>query len=511
MNINQIETPDVLLRRIYDEEFGFLPTNASMKPVHIANGLARRIVGKTNDFQPLAQFIRQYVTKQSAGYVEERNPNSVIIKSYPEKFQDLYNNPSSDDKLTAFRALAKDTLGADGAVFESGPSSFTLSHSQMITNDISDNGAGDFLATLLTTGKDPPHAADLLLNLLSRDTDLWTMIAYPMLDIGKSQDAKLSGAALTRFERVSVNLLRESADCQIKSQTLRVLRERIDQLAKYSIQGEKLTTLRRLVLFGCFVLHVHMIRRCADVIPNGPRPPILLDMFDGQRQSLRQASAATLESGRRAIEQLVIFRIQEYLQSIFKDDSYIESYLDTITETPEGKPIVDIYKTESASMNAIDALVETFWKSGYSKVGPKSSRGYPWNTLHELGRRSGYLSPYDNRGRGGKEHKHYSATAEFAEILVATIVAPGQPKQFDEFLDNLRDAYGIVVGRQSDFSIVRCNDLRLDPDLPRSVSFNEDDLRQNVSKFQDLLINIGFAKSYADGRTIVTTDEGRQL
>ena len=55
------------------------------------------------------------------------------------------------------------------------------------------------------------------------------------------------------------------------------------------------------------------------------------------------------------------------------------------------------------------------------------------------------------------------------------------------------------------------NDLRLGVDLPRSVSFNENDLRRNVNQFRDLLIDIGFAKTYADGRTIVTTDEGRQL
>ena len=68
-----------------------------------------------------------------------------------------------------------------------------------------------------------------------------------------------------------------------------------------------------------------------------------------------------------------------------------------------------------------------------------------------------------------------------------------------------------MVGRQGDFDIVRHNDLRLGVDLPRSVSFNENDLRLNVTQFRDLLIDIGFAKTYADGRTIVTADEGRQL
>ena len=511
MSAATIDTPTVLLRRIYDEEFGFLPTNKSMKPVHVANGLARRVVGVTYDFRPLAKVIRQYVTKQTAGYVEERNPNSAIIKAYPDKFHDRHNNPSPDEQLTSFRALAKDTLGADGAAFESRQASFTLSHQRMITNDLSDNGSGDFLASLLIAGSGPTVAADLLRDLLDRDTDPWTMIAWPMLDIGDSSTATLSGAALTRSERVSAKLLAVAEDQQIDSLTLRKLRQRFDQLASYEKQGEKLTTLRRLVLFGCFAIHVHMIRRCADVIPDGPRPPILLDMFDGRRRSLREASAATFEGGRRAIEQLVVFRIREYVATVLKDEEHIERYLDTLAGTPDKQLIVDVYQAERASMGAVDALAEAFWKAGYSGVGPKAAKGYPWNALRELGRRSGYLLPYDDRGRGGKEHKRYGANAEFAEALVASIVVPGRPMPFDEFLNDLRDAYGIVVGRQDDFDIVRRNDLRLGVDLPRSVSFNENDLRLNVNQFRDLLIDIGFAKTYADGRTIVTTDEGRQL
>ena len=510
MSAATIDPPDVLLRRIYDEEFGFLPTNKSMKPVHVANGLARRVVGLTYDFGPLAKVIRQYVTKQAAGYVEERNPNSAIIEAYPDKFHDRYSNRPTDERLTAFRALAKDTLGADGAAFESGQSSFTLSHKRMITNDVSDNGSGDFLASLLTAGSGPAVAADLLRNLLDRDTDPWTMIAWPMLDVGAQSTATLSGVALTRSELVSDKLL-AVADDQIASPTLRILRERFDQLASFEKQGEKLTTLRRLVLFGCFAIHVHMIRRCADVICDGPRPPILLDMSDGRRRSLREASAATLEGGRRAIEQLVVFRIRQYVAKVFNDEEPIGLYLDALADTPDNRLIVDVYKAEHASAGAVGALAEAFWKAGYSGVGPKSAKGYPWNAMRELGRRSGYLLPYDDRGRGGKEHKRYGANAEFAEVLVASVVAPGYPLQFDEFLDDLRDAYGIVVGRQRDFDIVRRNDLRLGVDLPRSVSFNENDLRLNVNQFRDLLIDIGFAKTYADGRTIVTTDEGRQL
>lgn len=511
MSTSPIDTPDVLLRRIYDEEFGFLPTNRSMKPVHVANGLARRITGVTSDYRPLARVIRQYVKKQSAGYLEERNPNSGIVETYPEKFKARDGNRPSDERLTAFRALAKDTLGADGAAFESGQSSFTLSHERMVTNDVSDNGSGDFLAGLLTAGEGSAAAANLLGDVLGRDTDPWTMIAWPMLDVGETSEAVLSGVAQTRAGRVSNTLLGLDGEGRIASPILRGLRERFDQLALYQQQGEKLTTLRRLVLFGCFAIHVHMIQRCAHVVPDGPRPPILLDMFDGRRRSLREASAATLEGGRRAIEQLVVHRIREYVAKELKNEKGVDTYVGTLAETDDNQLVVNEYKAHRTSMGAVDALAEAFWRAGYRGVGPQSVKGYPWNALLALGRRSGYLSPYDDRGRGGKEHKRYGANAEFAEVLVASVVTPGNPRLFDEFLDDVRAAFGIVVGRQHDFEIVRRNDLRLGAELPRSVSFNEDDLRLNVNQFRELLTDIGFAKTYADGRTIVTTDEGGSL
>jgi len=508
------ESPDALLRRIYDEDFGFLPTNSSMKPVHVANGLARRLVGFSTDHTPLARVLRQYVTKQKAGYMEERNPNADILADYPNRFHDRYGNQPGDEQLTTFRSLAKETLGADGAVFETNQASFTLSHHRMITGDISDNGSGDFLAALYTVGEAHRSipAATLVRELLREDADPWTMIGWPMLDLGQERPATLTGAALARSERVA-GLLAIDTTGLLASPTLRELRARCDQLADYeSSYGAKLTALRRVVLFGCFTIHLHMIRRCADVIPDdkGPRPPVLLDLFDGRRRSLREASAATFEGGRRAIEQLILYRIRQYVEAVTGGtDEGVGNFLDTLPANSDNDKIRAEYETQLVGVKATDALTEAFWRTGYSGVGPTSVKGFPWHALLALGRRSGYLLPYDDRGRGGKEHKRYGCNAEFAEVLVAATVRPGDPVDFDEFLNRLRESFGIVLGRRDDFDIIRRNNLRPDAVVQRSVSVNESDLRANLLAFKNLIIDIGFAKSYADGRTVVTTDEGR--
>ena len=56
MNANDTSS---LLARFYDEEFGFPLTNFSIKPVHVANGLARALVGRTYDTSAVTQLVRR--------------------------------------------------------------------------------------------------------------------------------------------------------------------------------------------------------------------------------------------------------------------------------------------------------------------------------------------------------------------------------------------------------------------------------------------------------------------
>ena len=66
--------------------------------------------------------------------------------------------------------------------------------------------------------------------------------------------------------------------------------------------GSKLNSLRRLMLFGCFVLYVHAVARWSEREDVAPRPPILLDLFDGTLVSVADASRATLRAAGDAIE-----------------------------------------------------------------------------------------------------------------------------------------------------------------------------------------------------------------
>jgi hypothetical protein len=52
--------------------------------------------------------------------------------------------------------------------------------------------------------------------------------------------------------------------------------------------------------------------------------------------------------------------------------------------------------------------------------------------------------------------------------------------------------------------VIRMNNLHGEQFGPQT-SINEEDLRRNVAAMRALVVESGYAKSYADGRTMVTT------
>lgn len=496
--------PKKILGTIFDEEFGLLLTNFSIKPVHVANGLARALTSRTYDTSALSKTLRPYVRNQKLGVDEERNPNSTILEEYADAFEPLRGSEPDLKRLTRLRALALDVLGADGAVFDQpNKSSFTLSNERFITHDPSDERTGLFLARLLTADpKNQTDAADYIRGLLRSEGDAWTTLALPLLQLGQTRE-ELQGEGMASCG-VKMEHLFASSDGFLASATLRTLRDAYDRLARFERKtGSKLNSLRRLMLFGCFVVHIHVIARWSEREVGAPRPPILLDLFDGTIASVRDASRATLRAAGDAIEGLIRMRFREHVMAEYGSNSIeIDQAFASSEATEHLRSIYENYR--GGGTDAVEALPRTLVEDAFDKV-----REHPIGAVIELGRRAGFLAPWSNAGRGGKLQKRYTATAEFLETLIAATVEPDNPLEFPEFLDRIRSAFGIVVGRPEDDLTIRQNNLN-DGQFGPTTAINEEDLRRNVQEMRELIIESGYAKAYADGRTIVTTcPEGR--
>lgn len=491
--------PYSTLQDICDRELGFQPLNFSIKPVHVANGLARALTERSYRTDALARTLRRYVVKQSLGVEQERHPNAEILDHYGDAFEPLRGTAPDPQRLSRLRALALDVLGADGAVFDQeDKSSYTLANERFITKDPSDRHAGRFLARLLEAEHgDAEDARTLLLDLLASESDAWTTLALPLLQFGDVRTETGDGDA--GGDAAAGQLFTAGDGGRLQSRTLAVLRDAYDRLGRFErAGGSKLNSLRRLVLFGCFGLHVHAISRWNERDPAKPRPPMLLDMFDGAVLSVRDASRAGLRAAGDAIEFLILDCFREEVETFGVAE---DELLSALQEEGAAETVVKDFETYlAAEREPVDALARALVDAAFAKA-----REHPIGSLVELGRRAGFLSPWANSGRGGKLQKRYTATAEFLETLVAATVEPEEPLEFPEFLDRLGEDFGILVGRPEDDPIIRRNNL-LPEQFGPPTSINEEDLRRNVVELRHLLIETGYGKSYADGRTIVTTE-----
>lgn len=487
-----------LLEAFEDEDFGFRLTNFSIKPVHVANGLARALTGRTYDTTAVTRLVRRYVRNQKLGVDEERYPNAEFMADYAEAFDNSGSHPPDALRVTRLRSLAFDVLNADGAVFPT-QQSFTLSNERFVTGDLSDVRTGLFLSRLLTAEPtERTDAATYLRELLQSESDPWTTLALPVLEFGEPREEAISGDVAERIARSAP--LFETSNGRLLSPTLASLRDAYDRLARFEQQsGSKLSSLRRLMLFGCFVLHVHAVSRWSEREDHAPRPPILLDLFDGDLVSVADASRATLRAAGDAMEGMIRSRFLEHVVAQYGTTArQIEAGLQG---SEIGERIKRAYETYcDGGTEPPAALARAMAEDAIDR-----EREAPIGSLIELGRRAGFLAPWSNQGRGGKLRKRYTATAEFLETLVAATIEPDDPAEFPEFLDRLRDYFGVVVGRPEDDAIIRHTNLRDEEFWPAVVSINEEDLRRNVEEFRQLLIESGYAKAYADGRTMVTT------
>jgi len=498
------ESPKELLQRLYDEEFGLRPTNFSIKPVHVANGLGRALTARSYRSTALAYTLRRWVLNQKKGLQEERHSNAEILGSYPSAFATREGEVPDLAALSTLRTLALDVLGADGGAYEDpDQSSYTMANERFITKDPSDNRTGLFLGRLLTAGGDGDAAAQIRA-LLASESDPWTTLALPLLSLADARDERLEGDAAALAARAD-HLFSQNGGV-LASPVLARLRAAYDRLARFETRsGSKLNSLRRLVLFGCFVVHVHMTARWSESVSGAPRPPILLDMFDGTRLPLRDASRATLRAAGDAIEGLMVARIRSEFSAVTTEAKAEKIMNDVDVSDDSRRRLRRSYEAhrQDGSLPPRDALADAFWETGLAEI--RKDGGHPIGYLTELGRRAGYLTPWANQGRGGKLQKRYGVTSEFLETLIAATVEPERPLDFPEFLDELHRQFGVVVGRRQDDPLIRANNLHgVQFGTPTSIS--EEDLRMNVEALRLAVLETGYAKAYADGQTVITTD-----
>jgi hypothetical protein len=139
--------------------------------------------------------------------------------------------------------------------------------------------------------------------------------------------------------------------------------------------------------------------------------------------------------------------------------------------------------SEAFTLAVVDALLEDM-------------AGTPFDFARALGVRGGLLAPRGQRA----VKKRYAPSPELVEVLLASTMETGEELELEQLAERWWERYGILTGaRQADArELARWSIL----DATR------EDLVANADALRATLIDIGYARRYADGVTIIRLGAG---
>jgi hypothetical protein len=479
---------------------GYSPTSGSTKPVHVANGLCRAALGEVYDPRILNETLIRWANRGA----EERHSTEDLVHAAADRLGDLAQ-PGHQQQLNELRELLKGVLGADGAVFDKNENcSYTLTHRTHVTRDHNDRGTGDFLYRLLAQnlGSGPSPILQLLRELLAEDSDEISVLSLPLTAGEESSTYKVDESDIPDSLKTKTG----GDGRTFRSPILRELRAGFDMLAAFErARGSKLHSLRRIVSFASFALVQHVVHRALDY-ENGrsfraARPPMLLDFVQGGWSPIAVASQGTYNLACKAIERMVAHGVRAELERVHGarwTTKQVEQFVEEIelrgndkAQERKRKHFMEVFRSYAGSSTIADAF-------GLAVVDVllEDLTGTPFDFMRALGVRGGLLAPRGQRA----VKKRYAPSPELLEVLLASTIAHDEELELEQLAERWRDRFGIVTGALS-------ADAR---ELARwsILDATKEDLVRNAEALREMLIEIGYARRYADGVTIIGFGHG---
>jgi hypothetical protein len=372
-------------------------------------------------------------------------------------------------------------------------SSYNITCDRHVTDDYSDGGTGPFLYHLLATdlGDGPSPALDLLKDILVSPRDEVSAITTPLVARSTATDI-----AIGNYPAESVFRKRAKA---FQSPTLKQLRAGFDSLAKFEAHyGGGLDALRRFVAFGGFAVLLHMHNRASELDGGSRLAPVLLYFSEAQRSTAYQASHATYNLCRRAIETLYTGLLKAWLEPRIGPRPTPKRCEQFIAELEFGQneddktreQMVKAYRSFASQFGGLDAMAE-----GLRETIFRDLSGTPLDFYRAIGVRGGFVRPAGNRA----VRKFYTLEGVLLEAVLASVLPEGE-MTYQRFLDEFYQRYGLLTGgRSNDSAVLMAHGIG---------TATVQDLRANSQNFRQQLLSLGWARRYADGVLMVQVPEG---
>lgn len=469
---------------------GYKVMETKIKPVHIANALMRsehRVVGRMSVLQQLFEgtLARNSLDKRVAAV-------RSMIDSQRDRWGAL--GQASDLKasplMTKVLPLIRTLLGADGAAFGTSPdlSSFSSPTALTVTGDPSDDGAGAFIHSLWGG-----HADAARLPIL----DLLSGLSSPTKDAAQMDDLSALLAPLVDKTRPRSSTAALSEEEVVYSPVEQRLRHAANRLCAYEreLQPNPISSLQRIVLLAALSMFAHAATRAHENAGAMERV-LLLDASNDHYSPIAQAST-------RCVAHL-LGDASDYMASVLNDlltaqvPDWPDMPLGALNKLLEGAGLpplernsplarrieeiaADAEDPEEIRREVADELIRQ--AEGSQRRGLD---GY----LRMLGIRAGFLYPIQKN-----PHKRLNPADRTLEVLVATAIdVAAPPVEYRDFLEQLRQQWGVVVGgRIDDAGELARAGIQVPP---RALS-------ENSERFLTRLESLGLARRLADSVAVV--------
>lgn len=493
-------------QELAEKRWGFVP-NREIKPIHFANGFFRALSGRTGSPELLHKAAGKFKDGQS------RTSNEQFVRDARDRLH--FKGYGEDPEAVKDVRMALDLMvSQDGAVFASGPYSFTATHWRHTSSDPSDQKTGRFMAQVLASRSEADHpehegsgdgtsvssgVVEVLRQLLDQPDDLYRL-TVPLLD-DREMGPPPSADGNDLIERLT------QSGCP-----LRAIQEAATRLAHHVMDTrEKTTALQRLVTLGSFGIFLHLVNATdealgVDDVSDRRRVPLLL-CKNPPRASMREASRRAFTHAR----QRITFAFEEELALEFKrrgDDSKDRAFYEnqmrnwlvqagqSDKERAQAEDLLEQFKqTFEAERNGTDDLFRAFVRAATPTFLAVMGSHRPAASAIRISTHGGLLGPF--RGPG---EKYYRPAPQFLDMLTAALLEPGEEIPATQFWQKAWDEFGILCGARS----------RHDADQLRAWGIRQvsiDHLTENANALAEQLTRLGHARTYADGITLIRVDQ----
>lgn len=480
--------------KVFREVIGYEPISSSIKPVHIANGLSRLVLGRSYNIDHLNTWSKRY-----------RQGKEVMTSGeIRDKYQAIIDNSVTDEEINKIRHSLELIFDADNSVTPSIKfSTLTISSMTHVTDKVQNEyNIPNFLMKILSAkiNGDVSKCIPLLKDHLQNEQDELSRIAKPIVDYD-------SRSRSVDFEETNTTL----GEVELR------IRHAFDILAeneKMSFSQNKLLSLERIVLFSCFAIILHLSSKALDLSNNydkNDRFPIIFDA-DGTLESIKFASQESLALARLGIEQF----FEKSLEVILIKEGYNKyTHQETLKRIQE-IPIADGQRKKNKeaeedkrknyeklylgfyeqNKNAFDSIVKAtrFWLFAEYTTDPSQF-------ISSFGGRIGLLAPR----AGGRGRKRFSPDPLILEVILLATLKNNKTVSLSEFGEILWDKFGIIIGANPDKDFNYLKKWNISQNTPGDLAGN---LIANAEKIADLYISMGYGKRYADGVTVLSAKGG---